>query len=136
MLLNSVDKYLENGKIDSSGNVNTSTSSGKSTLLWEKEVEAGNGNGMNEETIQLENIDKYKYLLLSIHMLNNEMEWIPIEQMSSSELMPIDIIKGNRDLSYGPSQYFMLRYIAENNFKITYFLDDSIPVKIQVYGVE
>ena len=136
MLLNSVDKYLESGKIDSSENVNTSTSSGKSTLLWEKEFEPTWNNTMNEETIQLENIDKYKYLLLSIHMLNNEMEWIPIEQMSSSELMPIDIIKQNRDLSYGPSQYFMLRYIAENNFKIMYFLDDSIPVKIQVYGVE
>ena len=135
MLINNVDKYLENGEIDSSENVNTSTSSGKSTLLWEKEVEPAENTAINEETIQLENLDKYKYIFLSVHRWEDG-EWIPIDFTNTAVLIPIDIIKENTDTNYGPSSVFLLKYIAENNFKVMYLSYSEISMKLQIYGVE
>ncbi len=137
MLINNVDKYLENGEIDSSENVNTSTSSGKSTLLWEKEVEPAENTAINEETIQLENLDKYKYIFLSVHRWEDAVgEWRPIDFTNTAALIPIDIIKENTDTNYGPSSVFLLKYIAENNFKGMYLSYSEISMKLQIYGVE
>ena len=137
ILINNVDKYLENGEIDSSENVNTSTSSGKSTLLWEKEVEPAENTAINEETIQLENLDKYKYIFLSVHRWEDAVgEWITIDFTNTAVLIPIDIIKENTDTNYGPSSVFLLKYIAENNFKVMYLSYSEISMKLQIYGVE
>ena len=136
ILINNVDKYLENGEIDSSENVNTSTSSGKSTLLWEKEVEPAENTARKEETIQLENLDKYKYIFLSVHCWEDAVgEWIPTDIANTAALIPIDIIKENTDTNYGSASGFMLKYIAENNFKGMY-VSYSVSMKLQIYGVE
>ncbi len=131
MLLNSVDKYLENGEIASSENVNTSISSGKSTLLWENHRDS---NGQKEETIQVENLNKYKYIYLELFVDYGEGDEPYGNLDGGATFIPMQVIIQENSVYHGPSTFFCVKYVDENTLNIMYWNNATYTLKI--YGIE
>ena len=133
MILNNIDKYLENGKIDSSENVNTSTSSGKSTLLWENELEIG-PEIMNYE-ITVEDFHKYKYIYMENYFYDDDTKKWKVSGVGTS-FIPTQILIENRDISHGISNSECLRYVEKNKLSINMTKSTLHRVKMKIYGIE
>ena len=109
----------------------TGSSTGKSTLLWEYETTSGSSTVYNEITLQVENLDKYKYLYIEIHQNNNE-EWIP---MSNASFVPMHVLKEDNSNYHGAAKMFSIKYV-DNNLNIQYMEHNSITHKYKLYGIE
>ena len=117
----------------------TGSSTGKSTLLWEKELDtSASTNEYIETTIQVEALDKYKHIYFSAMVQSEEFgEWSPLAELGASGYIPMQIIKENNDLYYGPAFTLRAKYIDSSNLGINYVdINYGHAVKYQIYGVE
>lgn len=111
----------------------TGSSTGKSTLLWEKELESGSQEIM-EETFQVEDLDKYKFLYMETYFYDNETKKWNVSGEGTS-FIPMQIIINNRDIYHGLLD-FNIRYIDKNNLSVNFSKSYSYLTKNKIYGVE
>ena len=117
----------------------TGSSTGKCTLLWEKEVTGSGGFGPEkqiETTAQVETLDKYKYIYMVVQFNDEDYGWISYDNIGEPNFIPMQIIKENNTENHGPSSYFAMKYIDDNNFKIIYTPVGGETVKYKIYGIE
>lgn len=117
----------------------TGSSTGKSTLLWEKDVLVNGTNEQIETTIQVENLDKYKYLFIETYMEMNSDFWLPssAEMSGGSILIPMQVIKNDNTNYHSDVYACMVKYVDNSNLKIM-CLDSSKDYawKLKIYGIE
>ena len=149
LALNSIEKYIESGKIDSVENNELSGITGKCTLLWEKEVATRTGYDEYEETtISINNLDKYKFLFVKIYF-NGELQQAIANGIIGDQFeiqagyIPVQILKNNNSRYCGVDILLsgtFIKYLDNTNVSIVFPNGVSVNMdgtaKIQLYGIE
>lgn len=120
-----IDKKISQSEVGSS--------TGKSTLLWENELESGSGIMSYEITV--ENLNKYKYLYMENYFYDDDTQRWEVSAVGTL-FIPTQILIENSDVYHGVSKYECLRYVERDNLSINMEKSYSSRTKMKLYGIE